>query len=160
MTSHLNHVVEHHTDDLDGWAREQAAEALFNDPLVTALADAYSEAWDAEQAGREHGCDLSSNAEARLRLAWKHADEAMHAVAEEVVEDALHDTVGGHDVDLRHATRLDCSECGEDDVEAFYLGSASEGQGGLVTGWVCNACGGVVEQHGHPNDAANGGESA
>lgn len=126
--------------DLNGYARERAVEALQADPTL-------SELWSASHAADDRQGDLRTWDDEEptetiraLQSARRSCDEAVDTLAERVVREAVTDVeVHSHTVDLRHARSLDCPSCGES-VEAFYLGMDDEGG----VGWVCGHCGATV----------------
>ena len=125
--------------DLDGYAREAVEEALLGDSTLSTLWQAQYAADDRQSRLRDPSHDdpvVEALVEAR-----RATDEALDQLADEVVDDAVRTEVGGHSVDLRHARRLDCPACEEQQVEAYYLGHADD-----VVGWVCGHCEAVVEE--------------
>lgn len=128
------------TRGLSGYARQIAYDALRSDATIEALYDA-SYAADYRQSGLQWG-EGDEDLREVLVSARRSCDDALGELAAEVIEDAVTGVdVHGHTVDLRHATSLDCEECGES-VEAYYLGTDADG----MTGWVCGHCGATVPE--------------
>lgn len=98
----------------------------------------------------------------RLSSAWGDLDDAVRVIADDIAADAVDATMHGHDVDLRHATRLPCPVCNDREYvsaedgeptsitpEAFYLGTspkATPSDVATAVGWVCGRCGSTLEE--------------
>lgn len=130
--------------DLDGYARERVEEELQNDPALGALWDAITHADDRASALRTWDDDEPTDVIDALGTARRSCDDAIDELAFEVMRDTLRTEVHGHSVDLMHKRKVDCPACGEDGVEAYYLGTASvkiAGENRDAAGWVCGHCG-------------------
>lgn len=131
-------------NDLDGYARERVEEELESDPTLTALWGAMGEADDRESALRTFDDDEPTDVIDTLGTARRSCDDALEQLAFQVMKKTLKTEVHGYNVDLMHKRELDCPGCGEDGVEAYYLGTASvkiAGSDRDAAGWVCGHCG-------------------
>lgn len=126
--------------DLTGHARERVREELEADATLRALWEAQYHADDRQGNLRTFEGEEPA-AVGHLVGARRACDEALDVLAERVVRWTVDAEVHGHDVDLRHAIRVDCPGCGEENVEAYHLGHADD-----IEGWVCGHCGATVEQ--------------
>jgi predicted RNA-binding Zn-ribbon protein involved in translation (DUF1610 family) len=131
------------------WAGQRVEEELKADETVRALVLASRAADERQSDVRDFSTPDTDPLVDDLVDARRSVEDALDSLGERIVEETCDVTVEGHSVDLRHATRLDCPDCGET-VEAFYLGSkARTGHGGeVVEGWLCHNCGAQLERHG------------
>lgn len=135
--------------DLDGYARERVEEELRADPTLEAVWRAGYAADDRQSTERRASWNDDVEEEATdvihtLEEVRRKCDDALEALADRIVREAVDAEVHGHSVDLRHALRLDCPACSEGEVEAFHLGHRDAGDT-LLDGWVCGYCGATVE---------------
>ena len=142
MTLSYDHWVREYVDgrDLTGHARERVREELANDETLQALWDAQYHADDRQGTLRTFEGEEPA-AVGHLVGARRACDEALDVLAERVVRSTVQAEVDVVAVDLRHAIRIDCPGCGEENVETYHLGHADD-----VEGWVCGHCGATVEQ--------------
>ena len=144
--------------DLAGYARERAVEELRDDETLEALWTAGRAADDRQSALYQaaDGIPVRDDLRDTLIQTRRTCDDALDPLADRIVREAVTDVdVFGWTVDLRHATRLDCPDCREEDVEAYHLGSYDGG-----VGWVCGHCGATAVEDPETGDVkrADGGD--
>jgi len=129
--------------DLTGYARERVEEEMMADETLTALWRAMYQSDSRQGHLRTLGRGQSPrDLLGSLTAARRACDTALDELADHIIEETCQTEVGGHSVNLRHATRLDqCPACEEERVEAYYLGSYGE-----MAAWVCGHCEADVEE--------------